>query len=593
MLRTVLAILTPRERLTGLLVILLIGLMAIIELGGIGIIFWFMKIVVEPDLLDQYGFLRWAYQAFGFTELTDFRFWLGVAVVGFIAFRNLFAALTLWVEVRFSNRLVASLASRLLRAYLSRPYAYFLRNNAGDLTRNIAEEIPKLVSGFVFPAFRIGTDGMIAMAIIVMLAAYDLGMTILIAIAGVFFGGAYVLIRGVLGNLGSRRIGLYHDRFKTANEALSGIKEIKVQNVERHFQDTFSRQANELARLDSIAHFIKQSPRFFLELLGFSALMGLALYTLATSNNAQETIGVLTLYGVAGIRLMPAVNKVLEGFSNVRYNGALMVMLSKELLAVGRLPEAARGRPLRLETGIVFDDVRFRYEQQDDDVLKGINIRIARNTAIGLVGPTGSGKTTLIDIVMGLLQPTGGRMLVDGRELTEAELSGWQSAIGYVPQQIYLLDRSIKENIALGLPDAEIDMAAVRHAARLAHIDDFIESELPEGYETVVGDRGVRLSGGQRQRIGIARALYHQPSILVLDEATAALDNITESEIAEAIGELGASTTIITIAHRLSTVRKCDRIFVMHEGRVTAEGGFDELAKHDSTFQQLTARQAV
>lgn len=579
--RDVVGLLTRRERYFAIAMVTLVGVMTVVELAGLGAIFWFFQVIVSEDALSKYPVLDWAYRSLGFSNYLDFQIAAGVAVVLFVSFRNILGATSLWLTLRFSNGLIASLSTRLLRGYLKRPYEWFLARNAGGLTRHVAEETPKLVNGLVLPAFRIITDGAVVAAIVLTLTIYDFKTAFVVGFAALLFGVVYLGIRRALGNLGTRRIERYDRRFRIANEALSGIKGVKTLGREAFFSRSYEVQAKELARLDTLAHFIKQSPRFFLEIVGFATLTSLALVVLTHGGGADEALGLLILYGAAGLRLLPAINKVLEGASSMKYNRSILGLLKTDL-QFSRSEEAALEHR-SFDANIELRGIHYRYPDAESDVLVGISINIQKNTSVGFVGPTGSGKTTTVDLIMGLLSPTQGEILIDGVALSDGAIRGWRERIGYVPQEIYLLDASIAENIALGEALGDVDMAKVRHAARLARIDSFIESSLPEQYSTVVGDRGVRLSGGQRQRLGIARALYRDPDVLVFDEATSSLDPATEDEIAREIQSIHGQKTIIVIAHRPSTVKRCDQVYKLVDGRVAASGKFETIYGHGET----------
>jgi len=582
--------LTAREKLFAVVAVALAGLMASVELVGIGAIFWFMQAVVDPAVMQQ-PLVAWLDGWLGIGDRRSLLLMLGGAVIAFMTFRNGLGVLNVYVQLKFAAHLSANMATRLLAAYLSKPYVWYLTQNASVLTRNIAEEVPKLVSGCIVPTLNLVADGTVVVAIVLMLIAYDPMMTLLIAVTGGFFGGVYVLIRGTLTRLGGRRIRHSERRFRIANEAMNAIKEVKIAGRERNFLKDFRHEVRQLIGADVMSAFVKLSPRYILELVGFCTLIGVTLFAIARGREGQDLIGLLTLYGMAGLRLMPAINKLLEATSSIRFNSAILPVIGEHLERPVP-PPAPAAEPLPFNREIALEAVHFRYEGQPCDVLCGIDLTIAHNTTVGFVGSTGAGKTTLVDLLMGLLTPSGGRIAVDDRTLEPADAAAWQANVGYVPQQIHLLDRSISENIALGVPPQRIDMTRVREAARLARIDAFVET-LPEGYATVVGDRGTRLSGGQRQRIGIARALYQRPALLVLDEATSALDSVTEAEIGEAIASLGHRITIVIIAHRLTTVRGCDRIYRLEAGRVAAAGRYEELLADDAGFRRLALESAA
>jgi len=340
---------------------------------------------------------------------------------------------------------------------------------------------------------------------------------------------------------------------------------------------------------------VSQLPAFAMQALVFGGIMAVLLYFMAEGGGVQTALPMISLYTLAGYRLMPALQAAYGGLSSMRSNQAVLDAVHGELctpahdgdrrdgLPPGPVPEA----PLGLSDGLRLIGLSYRYPASDRAALNGINLKIRARTRVGLVGPTGSGKTTLVDLILGLLKPEAGALVVDGKPISGRTIRAWQLGVGYVPQQIFLADDSIRANIAFGIPSERIDQAAVERAARTANLHAFVSTELKDGYATLVGERGIRLSGGQRQRIGIARALYRDPDVLIFDEATAALDNLTEHAVMDAVHALASRKTIILIAHRLSTVRDCDKIFYLQQGRVAAAGTYDELLAESPEFRRL------
>jgi len=332
-----------------------------------------------------------------------------------------------------------------------------------------------------------------------------------------------------------------------------------------------------------------------LEVVAFGGIILIAVYLIAVQNNLQQVIPMLGLYAFAGYRLMPALQQAFNGIASARFNIAALDAIHRGLENQVAEPVHTNGRTaenqqefvLPLNKRLVLDQVSFTYPGAKEAAIQHLSLEIPAHTTVGFVGKTGSGKTTTVDLILGLLRPQEGMISVDGTPLQGDAVRHWQQNIGYVPQHIYLADDTVARNIAFGVAEDEIDLDAVRDAARRAHIADFIESDLPEQWETVVGERGVKLSGGQRQRIGIARALYHNPSVLVFDEATSALDQKTETDVMEAIYELEGNHTILMIAHRLSTVQRADKIVMLERGRKVGEGSYDELAHRHAKFRSM------
>jgi ATP-binding cassette, subfamily B, bacterial PglK len=335
---------------------------------------------------------------------------------------------------------------------------------------------------------------------------------------------------------------------------------------------------------------MQQVPALAMQGLIFGGMLLVLVYMVSREGGLGEAIPVLSLYALAGYRLMPTIKSIYAEFAQLRFSQAALDALCEDFRTLQTMPpkrsdEQAERIPLQRQ--LALRDVIYAYPGAPEPSLKSLTLELEAFTTIGLVGSTGSGKTTTVDLILGLLRPLSGALVVDGREIDDASVRGWQRSLGYVPQQIFLTDDTVAANIAFGLPERQVDMAAVERAARIANLHDFVTQELPEGYQTKVGERGVRLSGGQRQRIGIARALYHDPDVLIMDEATSALDNVTERAVMEAVHNLSRRKTIILIAHRLSTVRSCDRIFMLEKGKVIATGTYDELVAQDDRFRAM------
>jgi ABC-type multidrug transport system fused ATPase/permease subunit len=381
-------------------------------------------------------------------------------------------------------------------------------------------------------------------------------------------------------------------RSKIAAEALSGIKDLKILGREQVFLERFAFHAQRTSQNNVTVGIISQLPRYALEVMAFGSILLIVVYFESSQGTSNQMIPVLSLYAFAGYRLLPAVQQIFSGITTMRANLVMLESLHRDL--TGELasidPERDLARPEHLQPlpftrCLELKNVSFCYAGAQCPVIDEMFLTIAHNTSIGLVGATGSGKTTTVDLILGLLTATSGELMVDGVKIHSENVASWQLNLGYVPQSIFLCDDTIARNIAFGIPEQELDMEAVVRSARIANLHDFVEKELRDGYETIIGERGVRLSGGQRQRIGIARALYRDPTVLIMDEATSALDNITEEAVNEALHMLSGKKTVITIAHRLTTVKDCDIIYLMENGRITSQGTYNELLASSKWFR--------
>jgi ATP-binding cassette subfamily C protein len=414
-------------------------------------------------------------------------------------------------------------------------------------------------------------------------------------VLGAAYTGIYFIVKNRLDTYGEKRVAANTERYQFVSEAFGGIKQVKLRGKEDAFLEQYNTPSKWYSRYQARYRVIKKAPRYVLEAVAFGGIILIAVYLILVRENLQQVIPMLGLYAFAGYRLLPALQKGFSGIASARFNLAALEKLRQGLKGVAGSERKTsvngtndlKETPPVLTDRLVIDQVHFTYPDAKEPAIENLSLEIPACNTVGFVGKTGSGKTTTVDLILGLLRPQEGTISVDGTPLSDDNLRRWRQDIGYVPQQIYLSDDTIARNIAFGVPEAEIHMEFVRDAARRAHIYDFVENELRNRWSTVVGERGVKLSGGQRQRIGIARALYHNPSVLVFDEATSALDQSTEASVMEAIYDLEGDHTILMVAHRLSTVKRADNIIMLEQGRKVGEGTYEELAREHTEFQSM------
>lgn len=587
-------IITPQEKWPLLVLITSILLAALFQTLGVVSILPFMSIVMQPEIIESNRWLSWLYNSLDFTSVNSFIIFIGTLMLLIIIIGNLTSALATWLKVRFVWRKNHNISCALLKKYLSLPYVYFLTQNTADLSKNILSEVNVLTNNFLIPLIDIMVKGFVSIGILSMLLFTNVYITILSVI---ILGGSYALIyfyfHDKLKISGAKRLKENKLRFKTAGEALSGIKDIKVMGREDFFYHRYLRHSREFSNLQAWSSLIGVMPRYFLETIAFGGIVTLVLYFITTTGNAKEVIPMISFFAFAAYRLMPALQVVFVSFTQVRFSQTTVNRIIEDLSEKGGFSEQFLVyekepiKPMPFNTSLQLKEVSYNYPNTNEPVIHNISLLIRHNTSIGLVGPTGAGKTTLVDIILGLLTPQKGEFSVDGVKIGENNILNWQKNLGYVPQHIYLSDDTIINNIAFGIPGEKINRKAVEYAARISNLHDFIISELPNGYETIVGERGIRLSGGERQRVGIARALYHDPEVLVLDEATSSLDGITESAVLEAINNVAKLKTIIIIAHRLTTVKNCDIIYLVDKGKITGQGTYDELMSSSASFRAM------
>lgn len=585
------SLLSKQERRQFIRLAVAIVAVGIIEVAGIASIMPFMAVVSNPEVVEKNHYLYWAYQTFDFTSVTSFLISLGFLVFFIILLSNSFKALVLWLELKFIHFRLYNLSRRLFFSYLSKPYIFFLNQNTSIMGKNILQEVSEFSHNVLRPCIQILSRLVVVLFILGLLLFVDPVLAVTIAI---ILGGSYVIlflfVQGKVTRLGKDRFESNAERSKAASEAFGGIKELKVLGRERFFIDHFSLHARKLEGNYVTSNLIGQLPSYIMEVFSFGGILIIVLYFLIIRQDLGQTLPVIALYAFAGYRLMPALQGIFSSFTLLRFNLKVLDVLYHDLSGVTEVPiswlyENVTALPFHKE--IRLSSITFSYPGVEIPVIQDLNLTIEKNASVGLVGATGSGKTTLVDIILGLLPPESGSLMVDGNSVPIENILQWQKNIGYVPQSIFLSDDTLARNIAFGVPLAEINMAAVERAARIANLHDFVTTNLPEGYATNVGEHGIRLSGGQRQRIGIARALYHDPEILIMDEATSALDGITEDAVMQAISNLVGTKTVITIAHRLTTLKDCDIIYIIENGKIVESGTFADLSIASVKFRAM------
>lgn len=587
-------LLPPAKRLEALLLLASVLIFAWIEVGWVAAIYWMVStagdVLGNPDRLTSYRILNVLSDALGTTDARTLLQVAGVATIGIVLLRNSWGVLVTWQRSNFVKTAEALTMSRLLRTYVYHPYQFFLDRNTAALSKNILLEAQVLISVSILGIINIVIDAATCVALVIYLLIERPLITISAAATfAAVLAGLYLFLRARTKTLGVVSRNAEEGMFRATSEALSGIKDVKILGRENYFIEKFTNHADTRARLSIENSILKEAPRYGVEALAFVAIIATLLFVIGAGSGLLEMTALLVLYGVAGFRLIPAMFRIYNSGSSINFSSAAFDAITGDL--AGSTPGGTERRGERrafpsLTKSIAFENLRFRYPGTDRDVIAGLDVSIGANESVAFVGATGAGKTTLVDIVLGLLSPTSGAIAVDGVPIDDTTVDAWRSQVGYVPQSIFLADAGIAANIAFGEEASAISRERLIEAAQTAHLHDFVMS-LPAQYETGVGERGVRLSGGQRQRIGIARALYRRPRVLVLDEATSALDGITENIISDAIRELHGSLTMIIIAHRLSTVRHCDRIYLMERGQIVDQGSYDELIARNSTFRAM------
>lgn len=564
-------LLAPREKMEACGLLVLFLMMSVTEVVGIASLLPFMSVLSNPASVQTNKYLRWAYETFNFTDTTSFLFFIGVGVFIVLVVSNLIKAGTRWATLTVTQSWGESLGRRLFDIYLHQPYEFFLGRNSSDLSKNILAEVHAITSNILMAFLDMVTKLAISVVIIVFLAVIDIKLAIG---AAVILGGAYVgvyaIFRKTLRIQAQKRTVAMAEKFKVVNEAIQGIKNIKLGGYERLYNSYFAVPAQTFGRTTANSNVIGDIPRYAMEVIGFGGVLLMLLYMLM--HNAQtltQAMPIIAVYVFAAYRLLPGLQGVYYGYTKLKFNKPVLEIIRRELAYAESMQPEKDPSVASLPCGqsIELRDIVFRYDDTRD-ILKGINLSIPANSMVGIVGKTGAGKTTMVDIILGLLKPSAGEVVIDGVAVTDTNRAAWQKNLSYVSQHIYLCDDTIAANIAFGLRPEDVDMQKVRQAAKMASLSQFIETELPKGYDTQVGENGIRLSGGQRQRLGLARALYTGRPVLVLDEATSALDPETEEDVMRSIHELDNRKTILIISHKMELLSKCDFIAIVQGGTV-------------------------
>ncbi|MDA3792461.1 MAG: ABC transporter ATP-binding protein [Elusimicrobia bacterium] len=565
---------------------------ALVEVAGVASIMPFLSIITTPDIIYDNRLLSFFYSAFNFHSANNFLIFTGVMVLIILIAGNLLKGITLWGMYHFTGGQNFRIAQRLMSKYIHRPYLFFLDKNSSELGKNILSEVSRAVGGVVFPIIHLFSRSFVSVLIFILLFITEpLLAVIVLMVLGSAYYCIYKGIKKKIGHIGRLRFETNTVKYKSVTEAFGGIKQLKLMGCEYVFLQRFSRPSLKYEKYQASFNTISEIPHYIMELVAFGGIMIIVLYLIITGMEIGVFVPIIGLYAFATHRLMPSLQAIFNNITTIRFNRHALNTLYEELNSVQDKQEKIINREdikaLSLKSHLKLDNINFSYPGTNESVITDLNLKIDLSTSVAFVGETGAGKTTVADIILGLLRPQVGRIIADDTEITDDNLKRWQRNLGYIPQEIYLQDDTIANNIAFGVPDDEINRQKITEVAKIANIHDFISNELENGYDTVIGERGIKLSGGQRQRIGIAMALYREPKVLVLDEATNALDSATEAAVFKDINKIEKAMTLIIIAHRLSTVRTSDIIYFFENGKLTASGTYNKLMETNSKFRKM------
>lgn len=559
-----------KEKMQLVLLLFAILLTTILELAGVVAIMPFVNVVMDPTSIQKTWYLKWLYDLLGMNDINTFIVFLGIMLIFVYIIKNICVCFMYYSQYAFTFNTQKKLCNRMLKCYMSQPYIFHLQNNSAELIRNINSDVTMMFQAII------STLGLLAeVAVCGILSVYLLIQDKSIAIGIVVVLGGFVLLfakkyKNYMSRIGEEDRQYSAGIVKWLHQSFGGMKETKILGREEYFCSQFDYNYGNWAEREKIYRFLHVAPRPVMEAVCITALLGIIVLKLLHGTHSAYFISTVSVFAVAAVRLLPSINRITSNYGVIMFNfPAFDAVYSdlKEIEKLGQTFEKAdvENKKMSFESSIEIKNLTFGYPRKDDNVLENINITIKNHQSIALIGPSGAGKTTLADIILGVLKPTSGCVLVDGINIEEKS-EEWRANLGYIPQNIYLMDDTIKNNILYG--QETWDEECLWKAIEEAQLKEFVLS-LENGIDTIIGENGVCLSGGQRQRIGIARALYTNPDVLVLDEATSALDNETEEAVMEAINHLSGNKTLIIIAHRLSTIEKCDVIYEVKEKSVT------------------------
>ena len=572
--RTIWSLLEPAQRRSAIALFALMVCAMLFEMAGIGMVVPALAFIVNDAAITQSPAVEAWIEWLGNPSQSQLIVAGLAALFAVYVVKSVFLLFVAYCQSQFVANVQSEMTRRLFTKYLMQPWAFHLNRNSADLIRNIDS-----IQGFAVSCtalIALATELLVLVGVVGLLLWFE---PVGAAVVAVVLGGATylydVITRHRLASWGQRRHRHHAAYVKHMQEGLGGAKDIKIVGGELQLIRRFAADSRGMARMSGRQSWFQQIPRMWCELLAAAALCLLTGVMIWQGKPLQSFVPSLGLFATAAFRMLPSVNRLAVALQQIRWASDITESLKVELALPDYAAAEERGRTLTFTESLRLENVGYRYPGGDRDALSEISLTIPHGAAVGLVGGSGAGKSTLVDIVLGLLSPTVGRVLVDGHDIKEHERA-WQNLVGYVPQSIYLCDDTLRRNVAFGLADVAIDEIAVRRAIKAARLEDFVAT-LPEGLDTMVGERGVRLSGGQRQRIGIARALYYDPAVLVLDEATSALDNATERDVMTAVNSLHGVKTLIIVAHRMTTVSECDVLFRLENGRLVRSGAIADV----------------
>lgn len=591
--KTLIRLLDSHDRRSFFIYTVISFVAGIIEVVGIGSIMPFIGVLLQPSLVTENPILFGVYSMLGFTSTNMFIIFMGLTTIGLITLGGITNIFCVRYQLRMSYMTGHKWAVRLLSAYLSQPYKFFLRQNTNTIKAIVLSDVDRVVSALLLPFGAIIARSFVIMLLVILLLLVNPAVTLsLVGITGGIYGALLLYFKKKMKTKGALALLQNSIRFKSANDALSCIREIKLHGNASFFTDNFEKASGSFASLQAYSLYHGQIPRFVIEIIGFVILITILLYFLVSGKaNTGDIIPLVALFAASGYKILPAAQNLYSSINSIRFNtSALETVAAGMALEIYEDQITDNNKKIDFLKEIKIEDLSFAYEGADTYTIHDINISIQKNSMVGIVGPTGAGKSTLIDILIGLLPPQKGKISIDATTLSPDHIRAWQRKIGYVPQQVQLLEGTAAYNIAFASDPGKIDKERMIRAATAACMNDFI-SEDKNGFDLEVGEEGTRLSGGQKQRLGIARALYLEPEVIVLDEPTSALDKETAKAIITSLKSLSHEKTIIIITHNLEVLNFCDQIVFVNNGTVKSAATVDEIIAEDKSFSTFVGQE--
>ena len=587
------SLLTSSQRRRFYTLQILVIIMTFAEVASIFSITPFMAIVGDPSLLQKENLLGTLYIKSNLTSPYEFIFYLGFIVLAILMISAFISIFITWRLAIFSTKIGVEIGDSLYSYYLNQDWLFHTRGSSSNLTKKISTDTARLTTEFILPLMYLNSRLCLTLIVVLILLIYD---PLVLTICLVIFSGGYFFIFKIAQTkleINNKNISnMFLERYKLMNSGFGGIKEVLLMGKSSNFIKLFTTAGNKLAYSQGVNKAIALVPRYFMELMGFTFMISLVLYLISKSQGVlflASILPILSIYAIAGIKLLPALQQIFGAITTIKGNLSAYKSIEEDLKNINTQVKKkieANKQVWSKHNEICLKNITFNFTEKKFFTINNVSLTIKPNTSVGFVGKSGSGKSTIIDIIAGLIEPQQGEITIDGIPLNKKNLRTWQNKIGIVPQAIFLLEGSIAENVAFGISHDLIDHQQVKKALKLAYLEEWL-SGLENGIHTKVGERGIQLSGGQRQRIAIARSLYYEPDVLIFDEATSALDRITEKTIMNSIDDFSGKKTLIMISHRLTTVQKCDQIFIIDKGSIIDSGTYQELLKKNEQFKKM------